>query len=213
MPHIVLLGDSIFDNAGYLASGPDVATQLRGLMPDGWRVTLAAVDGGVANDVRRQAGWLGSDVSHLVVSVGGNDALGYSNIVDARSSSIGEGLSRLSDIRASFQADYEAMLDTLGSRRLPTAVCTIYDVRYAEPRGSIANMALNHFNDVITRGAFRRDLTLIDLRLICDEEDDFANPIEPSVQGGAKIAPAIRRFALGDHAGDAGRSSVISRPV
>jgi len=35
------------------------------------------------------------------------------------------------------------------------------------------------------------------LRLICDEDADFANPIEPSARGGAKIAQAISRFAGG----------------
>ncbi|WP_203566265.1 hypothetical protein [Aurantimonas aggregata] len=47
------------------------------------------------------------------------------------------------------------------------------------------------FNDVITRAAFRHGLPLIDLRLLCNEDADFANPIEPSVLGGAKIATAI----------------------
>jgi len=53
------------------------------------------------------------------------------------------------------------------------------------------------FNDVITRAAFSRGLALIDLRLICDEDSDYANPIEPSVQGGAKMARAILAYAQG----------------
>ena len=32
--HIVLLGDSIFDNASYTAGGPDVVAQLRAVWPD-----------------------------------------------------------------------------------------------------------------------------------------------------------------------------------
>ena len=35
---------------------------------------------------------------------------------------------------------------------------------------------------------------MLDLRLICDEDADFANPIEPSAQGGEKIAAAIARL-------------------
>jgi hypothetical protein len=38
---------------------------------------------------------------------------------------------------------------------------------------------------------FERRLTIIDLRLVCDEPADYANPIEPSSTGGAKIARAI----------------------
>jgi hypothetical protein len=36
-------------------------------------------------------------------------------------------------------------------------------------------------------------LTVIDLRLVCNEPRDYANPIEPSSHGGAKIAKAILR--------------------
>jgi AraC-like DNA-binding protein len=42
MIHIVLLGDSIFDNAAYVAGGPDVVRQLRDTLPSGWRATLNA---------------------------------------------------------------------------------------------------------------------------------------------------------------------------
>jgi hypothetical protein len=49
------------------------------------------------------------------------------------------------------------------------------------------------FNDHIIREAFRAGLPLLDLRLICDAAADYANPIEPSVAGGAKIAGAIAR--------------------
>jgi hypothetical protein len=60
------------------------------------------------------------------------------------------------------------------------------------------------FNDAITRAAFSRALPLIDLRLICDEPADYANPIEPSEQGGDKIAAAIAQLALGS-----GKRSVV----
>jgi hypothetical protein len=36
MPHVVLLGDSTFDNAAYVAGGPDVPTQLRARLPHDW---------------------------------------------------------------------------------------------------------------------------------------------------------------------------------
>ena len=52
MPHLVLLGDSIFDNAAYTAGGPDVVTQLRAQLPPGWSATLAAVDGSHTGEPR-----------------------------------------------------------------------------------------------------------------------------------------------------------------
>jgi hypothetical protein len=77
------------------------------------------------------------------------------------------------------------------ARGLPTALCTIYDTPPSAPDHRIIKAALSLFNDRISRAAFSRGLALIDLRLICSEEADYANPIEPSVQGGAKIAAAI----------------------
>ena len=45
-----------------------------------------------------------------------------------------------------------------------------------------ASTALNAFNDVILRAAFETGTPLIDLRLVCSDPGDYANPIEPSVQ-------------------------------
>lgn len=196
--HIVLLGDSIFDNASYVPGGPDVVNQVRALLPQGWRATLNAVDGSVASDVKRQIGWLGSDVTHMVVSVGGNDALDHSSLLERAAASVAEVLDLLAGARDQFAEDYRAMLDGVLARGLPTAVCTVYDARFPDPyTRRIANAALTLFNDVITREAFARRLPLIDLRLICNSDGDFANPIEPSVDGGAKIADAIVAFMKG----------------
>ncbi|HEY1387763.1 MAG TPA: GDSL-type esterase/lipase family protein, partial [Ktedonobacterales bacterium] len=77
MPHVVLLGDSIFDNQSYVQRGePDVIRQLRAHLPADWEATLLAVDGNVTADIRRQLAHLPTDATHLVISVGGNDALG-----------------------------------------------------------------------------------------------------------------------------------------
>ena len=83
------------------------------------------------------------------------------------------------------------MLSSLLQRRVPATLCTIYDANYPEPQGRIIRAALTLFNDVITRAASDRALPLVDLRLICNSPDDYANPIEPSVAGGDKIAAAI----------------------
>jgi hypothetical protein len=47
------------------------------------------------------------------------------------------------------------------------------------------------FNDTILHEAFARGLPVIDLRIMFDDDADYANDIEPSVRGGAKIARAI----------------------
>jgi hypothetical protein len=199
MPHIVLLGDSIFDNAAYVGGGPDVIRQLREALPGGWTATLGAVDGAVTGSVPRQAERIPADASHLVVSVGGNDALRHVGVMEDASRSIADALNRLAGIGEGFERDYSAMLDAVLHRGLPTAVCTIYNPRFPDPRMQrLAMTALTLFNDVITRQAFGRGLPLIDLRLVCDEDADYANPIEPSSRGGRKIVSVIAKL-LGEH--------------
>src|SRR5712664_1385755 len=75
MAHIVLLGDSIFDNGAYTEGGPDVISQVRQLLPDGWHASLFAVDGATTVDVPYQVHRVPPDSTHLVLSAGGNDAL------------------------------------------------------------------------------------------------------------------------------------------
>jgi hypothetical protein len=112
MPHLVLLGDSIFDNAQHTGGSPDVASQLRKLLPSGWGVSLLAVDGSTTLNIPDQM------------------------------------------------------------RRLP-----------------------------ILRVAIERGIPVIDLRSICTDPTDYANPIEPSSIGGEKIARVIVALLTGsrDH--------------
>jgi hypothetical protein len=110
MKHVVLLGDSIFDNKAYVGAGPDVAAQLRETLPAGWRVTLCAVDGAVAGDVRRQLETVPEDATHLIVSAGGNDALQHEHVLREWALSVAGVLGKLAEIRSGFRKDYAAML-------------------------------------------------------------------------------------------------------
>jgi len=195
--HVVLLGDSIFDNAAYVGGGPDVVRQLRDELPAGSKASLLAVDGAVTANVPRQLAGVPDDASLLVVSAGGNDALGQSYLLQQRVGSVAEALGVLREAQQRFAAGYAAMLDAVTGTGVPAAACTIYDTNFPAPEGAVITAALALFNDAISRAAFVRGLPLIDLRLICDEPADYANPIEPSVQGGAKIAAAIAALALG----------------
>jgi hypothetical protein len=202
MPHVVLLGDSIFDNAAYVAGGPDVVAHLRGVLPDGWQATLSAMDGATTHDMPIQYGRIPADATHLVLSLGGNDALMNVDILDRRTSSAGEGLGMLADARDAFAARYGEVLKELRGRGLPLTVCTIYEGNFPDARMQrLAATALTVFNDAILRHAVRAGLQVIELRLVCSEPADYANPIEPSVQGGAKIARAITRAVGADGAG------------
>ena len=200
MTHVVLLGDSIFDNGAYVRRGePDVVAQVQAKLPGDAKATLCAVDGAVTTGVERQLARLPSDATHLVVSVGGNDALRSSGLLREQARSVAEVIAKFAAVQDEFARNYRAMLDTVLNRRLPTAVCTIYDARFPDPQEQrLVVTALSIFNDVITREAFTRRLHLIDLRLICNEPDDYANPIEPSAKGGEKIAGVIAQVAAGN---------------
>lgn len=197
MSHIVLLGDSIFDNASYVQDGPDVIAQLQMKLPETWTATLNAVDGSKVNDVYAQLEKLPPETTHLILSVGGNNALSCAGILNERVASSTEVFSKLADLSEQFEQQYQKLLQRVLSLNLPTTICTIYYPRYPDRMlKRIAVAALTIFNDVIIRQAFQAGIPVIDLRLTCNEPGDYANPIEPSVAGGEKIVNAIMNVVL-----------------
>ncbi len=207
--HIVLLGDSIFDNRSYTSGQPDVVTHLRGLLPSGVVATLLAVDGSRSADLENQVAILPGNVTSGVVSVGGNDALLNADILNLTVSSTRHALHLFGERVSKFERDYRsAILGVL--RRIPElTVCTIYNGDLPGEQAPSARVALMMFNDVILRVAFELRLAVVDLRSVCCERSDYANPIEPSGSGGAKIARAIA-ISLGFVAGAAAPSRVFA---
>lgn len=207
--HIALLGDSVFDNAAYIGEGPDVVSQLRVRLRSRGRATLLALDGAVVRSVPPQVEALPADATHVVISVGGNDALGAMGILEQPVRSVSEAVLGLAELIQGFQQGYREMLQAAASRRLPTAVCTIYYPRYQDRRMQlVAYAGLALFNDCILREAFARRLPVIDLRFVANHDADFANPIEPSVVGGDKIAASIVRV-VSEHDFRSGRTAVF----
>jgi hypothetical protein len=87
------------------------------------------------------------------------------------------------------------MLAEVLAHELPTAICTIYYPCFPDPAlQKIAVAGLTVFNDCIIRAAVAHGIPLLDLRFVCTEQGDYANPLEPSAQGGEKIAQAIVRL-------------------
>jgi hypothetical protein len=190
-PLIALLGDSIFDNATYTAGAPDVVSHLRALLPAGWRATLLAVDGSTTANLGAQVAEVEADVTHVVVSMGGNDALMNSDVLNLPVGSTAEALALFGRRIGAFKASYVSALDGILALGRRTTVCTIYEGNLEPVWAPLARVALTLFNDVILRVAFERAVDVIDLRLVCTDLADYANPIEPSNAGGQKIASAI----------------------
>ena len=202
MSHLVLLGDSIFDNAAYVAGAPSVIDQVRSLLPKGWTATLLAVDGHVALDVLEQIKRIPADATHLVMSVGGNDALGaLRQLHSPTPMPMMQALRVVSDIQLNFARDYVEVLKIACASGIPIMGCTIYD----QVPGLTQELraALSIFNDVILRACARVLVPVLDLRAVCTEATDYSvvSPIEPSNNGGQKIASRIVSLVLGGSLG------------
>jgi hypothetical protein len=195
--HITLLGDSVFDNGVYVEPGQDdVSAHLRKkLGPLGLTFENRAVDGHVAEDVESQL--LSRYVTKpctFILSVGGNNALGYLDVIQDPLSdkSVGAVLMAFHQIREDFRRVYADALDKIFTHDQPLIVCTIYNPKFPEADlQTLAETGLSFFNDVIVEEALKRDLPIIDLRKVCSKPEAFANPIEPSEVGGDLITDAI----------------------
>jgi len=124
---------------------------------------------------------------------------------------VAASLGRLAGLWDGFRQEYRTMLELVLRRDLPTAVCTIYDPRFPDlDHRRVTITALSVINDCIIREAVEHGVAIFDLRVICDEDRDFANPIEPSSPGGWKIAGAIAS-AVSQQDFGCGRCEIFTR--
>ena len=208
MSRLVLVGDSVFDNAAYV-TGPDVRTQVETKMPAGWSVSLLAVDGSFIMDVPSQLHQLPDDAKLVVVSAGGNDVLRQADLLGNPVGSVGQALLLLEGAVSQFRAVYGQLLEAVLATEVKSYLCTIYRPNLPDAElQRITSTALGLFNDVIVEEAAHRRLPILDIRAIFTDSRDYANLIEPSVEGGTKLAEAI--VGLASHSGSGPyRDSVI----
>ncbi len=193
-PHVALLGDSIFDNGAYTRGEPDVVAHLRRMLPAGWGATLCAVDGSTTRGIGEQLRRVPPQATHLVVAVGGNDALQNSDLLALPVTSSTHALEVFAGRMDAFERDYRTAIAGVLALGRSTAVCTVYNGALEPARARIARVGLTLFNDVILRTAIDLRVDALELRSICCDPADYANPIEPSGTGGAKIAAAVARL-------------------
>jgi len=201
--HLVLLGDSIFDNSAYTSGGPDVVSQVRKILPTGWTASLSAVDGATTSDVTAQIDRLPPEATHLVLSVGGNNALIEASVLDLPASSTAQAVELLADVALAFEKSYRSAVAACLRPGLPLAICTIYNGCFPDPHYQrVVSTALMVFNDAILRVGIEHRLAVIDLRAVCANPEDYANPIEPSSVGGEKIARVVAALVTGSSSYD-----------
>ncbi len=208
MNHVTLMGDSSIDNMHYVGKGGlPVIEHLRDILRPRrkWSATMVAMDGAVISSIPGQLARVPEGTTHVVVSVGGNDALGQIHVLGRKVRDVATAFYAMSAVQDQFLEEYEEMCDDLQSLCLPLLLCTIYEPCHApnmRVTQAIQSCALSLFDDVIHRVAMRRGIPLLDLRLVMTEARFYDNPIEPNDLGGRMIARAIsdRMEASGFHA-------------
>lgn len=192
MKNIILAGDSVFDNASHVGSQLDVASHLRKIVLPDWTVSLIAIDGSTTEDVSKQMQISPNSNAHLILSIGGNDAMLQVKLLDFPVQSTAEALRLFCQMTADFEIQYGHAIDACERLRIPITICTIYHANFSDSDfQKRAVTALTLFNDAILRTAKSRRLNVIDLRDVCNSPRDFTKQIEPSAEGGRKIAEAI----------------------
>ena len=78
--HLLMLGDSVFDNGTYVPGEPDVKAQVSkrlNRLSNPTELTFEARDGAVMSDVlNHQIQDIPKGTTHIALSIGGNDLLG-----------------------------------------------------------------------------------------------------------------------------------------
>lgn len=195
---LTLLGDSTLDNLRHTGP-PDLAQQLRERLPESVTVHLCAVDGARAADVALQLARLPHDTTHLLLSVGGNDVLARGRLLRASLPNLGTALGHLAAVRSEFARDYRRALGEVVALGLPTAVCTVYEPRFAlAARQRIFSCLIALFNDVIISAAVEFALPVLDLRPLAAHPDVFLSEIEFNHRGARRFAEAVARLLEAD---------------
>jgi hypothetical protein len=108
---------------------------------------------------------------------------------------VAHALSEVSRVVEGFEEAYRRSLKQVLQAGLRATVCTIYNGAFDEAHGEqqVIDAALTMWNDAILQAALDHDLPALDLRRVCTDRDDYTQQIEPSGQGGRKIAEALHR--------------------
>lgn len=130
--------------------------------------------------------------NHFFLSIGGNDALDRIELLNRRVKTAGEGLALFGEAVDGFAEAYWHLLEQLKPQVERLQVCTIYNGNFGA-EAPILSSAVRLFDDAIQRAALAHALPVVELRDLLNRPEHYANPIEPSVEGGRALAEEIVR--------------------
>lgn len=200
--HLVLLGDALQNMD--LGKGQAEST----LVPrprNPWKLTVLQ-----APEVLRKSHIraIPAQATHIGICVDGGWAIETSGLLRGDAQSVRGTLDALASAADEFESIFARLIAAAKETGLPTIVCTLVPARYVDPvQERVAATALAIFNDRILRRAFAERLSIVELRLVCDEDSDYASETLLSHAGVRKVAN-VARSALYDVSRNPGRTRV-----
>ncbi|MGB5079281.1 MAG: hypothetical protein WBO23_00885 [Burkholderiales bacterium] len=148
------------------------------------------------------------DATHIAICVDGGWAIETSGLLQGDAQSVRGALDSLATAADAFEEIYARLIAAALEAGLPTIVCTLVPARHLEASHQrVAAAALAIFNDRILRRAFAAGLSIVELRLVCDEDSDYASETLLSHAGVRKVAN-VARSALYEISREPGRTRV-----
>jgi len=192
--HVVLLGDALLDAYSSIDKTPGQFEDA--LLPGTrhqWKITVVS-----AAEIERggPALALPEDATHAIIFIEGNHAIEQSGLLHSREDVRGQTLEQLALAADEFERTLARLIHVAQAARLVIMVCTMFSPNHKNPaRQRTACAALSIFNDRVTKRAAEARAALIDLRLVCNEPEDYDKPAQLSKGGLQKTANVIR-FAM-----------------
>lgn len=205
--HVVLLGDALLE--AYISIDKTPGKFEDALLPgtrNQWKISVVS-----AAEVERAGPGLvlPADATHAIIFIEGNHALEQSGLLQNQADAYGQTLEQLALAADEFEHTLDRLIHVAQAARLVIMMCTMFQPNYKDPeRQRTACAALAIFNDRVTKRAAEARVAVIDLRLICNEPEDYDKPTQLSKSGLQKAANVIR-FAMFELEAGARRSEVF----
>ena len=184
MDNIVLVGDSILNNANYVSPGLTVYDLIKSKHEN---VQMYAADNSAIKDVIKQVenmpNKFNTKNTYIFVSAGGNDILNLSIHQDEEST---KNLFNM----------YLLLIKAI-KQKFPNANIVALNIYYPpNPYYKIFYKTVEMWNNLLMKNKTIQGYSVININKMLTSEDDFTRDIEPSDIGGEKIADAITEFKL-----------------
>lgn len=199
--HIILLGDSILDNANYVKfntiSDLCVTEQFQDTIAKKnleYKVSNLAIDGYTTDDIldNKIINKIPKNATYILLSIGGNDGLMSLNELNNPKMLLPWNfINLLLQTKNKFKIKYNTILKNINKLH-PNCKIICMTIYYPIFYHSIllqiiSNIGVNIMSNVIINETSKYNIPIIDIRKVFDKWQDYANSIEPGIPGGDKI--------------------------